>query len=228
MILFDEQSHTYTVSGEVKRSVTGVLRDAGICDYRGVDDYYRDRGTLVHEYCELLAQGWLDLDDYIREDCLPYVKTFKALISQLGLSYVSSEGIGMYSLYECTECDELAWGNELTDSGDCPKCWGEVELICSVCGKYDLIMMWEGKRTLVEIKTGTAPMWLGLQLASYERMVDVDDVLGISLKDGGRIFGKAEDYHLNHEVLKQIHTGEFSLADWKKDRNRRRMKLIRG
>jgi hypothetical protein len=94
-----------------------------------------------------------------------------------------------------------------------------------VCGKYDLIMMRNGKRTLVELKSGTAPMWLGIQLAAYERMVDVDDVLGVSLKER-KVFGKSDDYHLNHAAWGNINDGTFDIGEWKRNKKRRHMERI--
>jgi hypothetical protein len=94
-----------------------------------------------------------------------------------------------------------------------------------ICGKYDLVMMWEGKRTLVELKTSKVDMFHGIQIAAYERMVEVDDVLGIELKTG-KVFGKASDWQKNHEAWRDICTGKFDLNSWKKDKKRRRMRRI--
>lgn len=96
----------------------------------------------------------------------------------------------------------------------------------NICGKYDLIMMYNGKRTLAEIKTGALPMWVGLQCAAYERMTGVEDVLAISLKDGGKVYGKGKDFNKNHEAWRDINVGFFEVADWKKDRKRRHMERI--
>jgi hypothetical protein len=95
-----------------------------------------------------------------------------------------------------------------------------------ICGTYDLIMMWNGKRYLVELKTSRFEMYHGLQLAAYERMVDVDDAMGISLKDG-KIWLKADDWELNHKVWRDINEGWFDLDSWKSDRKRRRMVLYK-
>lgn len=195
ILTFDEETHTYTVNGVVKDSVTRRLKGCGAApDYTGIDPYYADRGTDAHTYCTLLSQGWLDWET-VREDCLEYVRTFQRICFEMGLTYISAE-IPCYD----PEYD--------------------------TCGKYDLIMGWNGKRTLVELKTGEFEMYHGLQVAWYERMVDVEDVLGISLKNGGKVFGKAVDYQKNHDVLKDINTGFFDHAAWYKDRKRRRMTRI--
>jgi hypothetical protein len=87
-IHFDEENHIYIVNGEVKRSVTQILKDAGIINYDGVSEYYRDRGTAIHKGCELLAQGWLDWDT-VHPDYEPYLRRFEKMIE--GFEYVDSE-----------------------------------------------------------------------------------------------------------------------------------------
>lgn len=96
-----------------------------------------------------------------------------------------------------------------------------------ICGTYDLIMMWNGARTLTELKTGAFPMWGGLQLASYERMVDVENVLGIELKGSGKAYIKADDFLSNYLVLDDIFNGTFDLDKWKSNRSRRHMKVLK-
>lgn len=193
-IKLDPETHIYTVNGNEKTSVTQMLKKVGIVDYTGLDPYYAERGTMVHDYCTLSAQGWLDFDT-VREDCVNYVKTFERIVFELGLKYLSAE--------------QLCYDEEY-----------------DICGQYDLIMEWDDKRTLVELKTGAAPMWLGLQCAAYERMIDVDDVIGISLKDG-KVYVKDSDFLLNTVAWDDINTGFFNLEAWKGDRKRRRMRLLK-
>jgi hypothetical protein len=230
MITFNEETHEYKVDGVVKKSVTQLLKEAGIIDYEGVDEYYRLRGTYVHEACALYAQGWLDWSS-LSSDILPFVENFKCLYDRLRLSYVSAE-VPSYidNVYWCSECNkpvrdvviEAEYGE--TVCGDCECILDGCFL--DLCGSYDMIVMWKGKRTLVEIKTGTFPMWGGLQLAAYESMVDVDDVLGISLKDE-KVFVKADDFNENHKVLHDIKSGTFDLDTWKSNRKRRHMKVLK-
>jgi hypothetical protein len=193
-IHFDEENHRYTVNGEVKQSVTRIMRGAGLLgDYDSIPQHYMDRGTRVHDACELVAQGWITGDE-VDDDIKVYVKTFERLMFELGLSYVDSE----------VPCYDPEY---------------------DYCGKFDLIMMWNGKKTLVELKTSKVDMFHGIQIAAYERMVDVEDVLGIELKTG-YVFTKAPDWHLNHEAWRDICTGFFDLEEWKKYKKRRRMTRI--
>lgn len=193
-IHFDETTHTYTVNGEVKRSVTQLLESIGLCSSDWIKPYYLDRGTRVHYYCTLWAGGWIDWWE-IADDCFEFVKQFARICKELGLTYITSE----QSCYD-PEYD--------------------------ICGTFDLIMGWNGKRVLVELKTSKFEMYHGLQLASYERMVEVDTVMGIGLKKG-HIWVPAEDWEKNHEVLADIHSGRFDYDTWKSDKKRRRMVLLK-
>jgi hypothetical protein len=231
-IHLNEDTHTYTVNGEVKQSVTQTLKSVGITeDYSSIDPYYRDRGTAVHTGCTLLAQGFLDWET-VEDDCLPFIKTFKRIMDDLKLEYVSAEELCYDPKYYCQNCDEVLFEEDIVPERFngaviCKRCGYPVKESYDICGKYDLIMMWNGKRTLIELKTGNFPMWGGLQLAAYERMVDVDDVMGISLSNGGKVFVKADDFLENTITWDDINCGTFDLDKWKSNRNRRCMKLLK-
>lgn len=203
MIEFVEENHEYKVDGVVKPSVTQILKDLGITeDYGDLSPFYANRGTAVHHFCTILAQGFLDWDtvaddaqsflaqfggDVTWEDCLPYVRTFQGLMFALGLEYVSSE-VACYN-------EELGY-----------------------CGKYDLIMMWEGKRTLVELKTGEVHPWVDLQVAGYKRLVEVDTSLVISLKEG-KVYTEGKLYHESDKAFLDV----VAVYKWKHNRKRRKM-----
>lgn len=194
-IEFSPDTHVYKVNGFPKQSVTQRLKEAQVTGgYEFVKPYFRDRGTLVHDYCTLYAQGFLDMY-YVRDDCVDAVRMFQLIMFEMGLKYIA-EGKPSYD----PEFD--------------------------ICGTPDLIMGWEGKRTLVELKSGVAPMWLGLQCHSYERMGSYDDILGIDLKNG-KVYTKGDDWLKNVVACKQINSGFFDYAGWKSDRKRRGMKVIR-
>jgi hypothetical protein len=204
-IHFNEQNHIYTVTKKVdgvvewqriKQSVTQVMTRYGFLDVRWIKPYYLERGTLVHEYCVLRMQGWLDWAT-VREDCIPFVKTFERLVWQLGLEYVDSERPCYSPQFD-------------------------------ICGTFDIKALWDGRKTVVELKTGDFDMYHGIQLCSYEEMLggEIEDVLGLSLKEEGKVFGKAPDWQKNHEAWRDICTGKFDLNSWKKDKKRRRMRRI--
>lgn len=62
-IEFDAATHTYTVNGEEWPSVTTIIREAGLCDTTGWNEFVATRGTHVHEACRLVDCG--DLDDEV-------------------------------------------------------------------------------------------------------------------------------------------------------------------
>ena len=59
---YEHTTHTYKISGKVVPSVTQVLNRAGLVD----DSFYTadgaQRGTFVHEACELFDKNLLDFD----------------------------------------------------------------------------------------------------------------------------------------------------------------------
>jgi hypothetical protein len=203
----DEEPRTYTIRAffenvilwtEKKSSVTQTLKDVGIVDYAGVDPYYADRGTRAHNDCNLMAAGWLRGSDW--------------------RDYVHTDTVGYVETFKAV-CDRL----------------GLRYIACNVkgysekfdlAGECDLIMDWEGRRTVVELKTGDFPQWGGLQLAGYEDMFGSDDVLGIELKTG-RVFIKAPTWEDNPKTLGHIINGTFDLDEWKSNRKRRCMRVLK-
>jgi len=197
-ITFTSDTHTYTVDGVVKRSVTQMLKDAGIIGEYLCDDYYRDRGTRTHDACTLLAQGWITVD-MVDDDIEPFVTTFQRLLKRMGLKYKAADVIGYNSKLD-------------------------------YCGSLDMLVSdIEGRETLLELKTGEFPMWGGLQLAAYESMdnINVNSVMGFSLKGEGKVFVPAHGWFDNHKVLDDIHSGRFDLEAWQQDKKRRRMNVLK-
>lgn len=69
---FDAPTHTYTLDDRpVWRSVTGVLKAAGLIDFSGVPDHVleqaRDRGTVVHQAIHYWNEHDLDLAEFRRD-----------------------------------------------------------------------------------------------------------------------------------------------------------------
>jgi hypothetical protein len=96
----DEESHIYTLSGVRLPSVTQILTDAGM--YPGSAWYTeggRERGTRIHELCELYDLGVLE-DDMIDYDVLPYIEGYKKFRVDSG--FVPTE-------IEKKVCSQLYW-----------------------------------------------------------------------------------------------------------------------
>lgn len=97
-LIFDEASHTYTLSGfgVALPSVTGILKAEGFIDGRFYDEYSRDRGSLVHLATHYDDMGELDevsLDPVI----VPYVEAWRKFKRESGFVVEESE-IPMVSL----------------------------------------------------------------------------------------------------------------------------------
>ena len=77
-ILFFDESHTYLVDGEEVPSVTTILNYMSDVEYRGISpavlDQAAKRGTLVHEYTELLDYD--ALPDEIEYEVVGYIKAY--------------------------------------------------------------------------------------------------------------------------------------------------------
>lgn len=78
MLTFDATLHKYYWNGKEKPSVTQILGAIGITrSYEGVDQFYRDRGTLVHQAIHYDIKGTLDEDSVDKENVLPYLEGFR-------------------------------------------------------------------------------------------------------------------------------------------------------
>lgn len=95
-----------------------------------------------------------------------------------------------------------------------------------VCGKYDLLVSAEGEKVLIEIKTGSFPMWGGIQIAAYKRMTGAEFGLGLELKTG-KVYEANEGFYKNELTWKAICDGSFNLEAWSRNRNRRYMRVMK-
>ena len=81
-IFFEEETHTYLVDGEEVPSVTTILNYMSDVEYKGINPSILEqasrRGTLVHEYTELVDYG--ALPNEIEYEVLPYIKAYQDFI----------------------------------------------------------------------------------------------------------------------------------------------------
>lgn len=77
-ILLDKVTHTYTVDGVVKPSVTQILDDLGFIDKEYYTEEGRNIGTAVHVCCEWLDKGipfdWDALDQRVAGRVRAYIR----------------------------------------------------------------------------------------------------------------------------------------------------------
>lgn len=165
MIEFDPALHEYRYNGQRIRSVTQILKDAGLIDDRWFSEEARDRGSAVHDLCEQYAKGTRHDAVGRAMESLEYINAFAAWCQD-------------YQTY-ALRCEQVVWGEVNGER------YG---------GKFDLLSLVSGRRVLIDLKTGASAKWHNIQLAGYAlaRMNDTgepvnpDAIARLYLKPSGR------------------------------------------
>lgn len=137
-LLFDPETHRYSIGGRNLPSVTTVLKGTGIIDTSGpwFTPYHRDKGKAIHAACEYLDGNSLDWST-VDERIIGYVRAWQSFLLESGSQILNVER----QLYS-------------PDYG--------------FAGTVDRVLNWRGARTVVDIKTGGAEKWHRLQTAAYQ------------------------------------------------------------
>jgi hypothetical protein len=145
---FDEGSHTYFVDGEVKLSVTQILKEAGVVDTQWFTEFGRWRGSAVHKATQYWDEGDIDrrtLDPIVK----PFVNDWKIFRDKTGFTPTMIEQTFYDPTYDyCGKPDRRGY---------------------FLGGKP------ENSNELIDLKTypgGKCPWWTRLQLAAYGRLLD--------------------------------------------------------
>lgn len=91
-LTFDPVTHTYLVDGIARRSVTGILSDAGVIDKKYFNARAARRGSAVHEGIRLMlldCLDWSSVDPQIEG----YIKAAKKAIEELQIKPLEIEQI---------------------------------------------------------------------------------------------------------------------------------------
>jgi hypothetical protein len=139
-VVFDKDTHTYTLDGRRLPSVTQVL--SPLEDYsmvpRDVLEAAREFGQHVHEACHLFDCGeldWLNLDPALT----PYVEGWRNFILDSGAVVIASEF--------------QVWHDQM-----------------GYAGSPDKLLAWGGRTVLPDIKaTAVVPRTVGAQTAAYAK-----------------------------------------------------------
>ena len=154
---FDPALHEYSDGGVIIRSVTQILKAAGMIDDRWFSEEARDRGSAVHTLCERYAHG-IRFDNAGRAlASLEYVNAFARFVEDFGVYAIDTE-----TMIE-----------------------GEIDGH-RYAGKYDLMAEIQGKRVLIDIKTGAKAKWHPVQLAAYAMQSKPHSAMDLYLKANGK------------------------------------------
>lgn len=139
VVTFESDGHQYTIDGRPVPSVTQVLSTVGVIEYRGYDHGYGRERGTAVHHATALDDEG-DLDEDALDDRVrPYLAAWRAFRAETGFQP---------SLIE--EVMGCALG---------------------FCGTPDRIGVWDRHpgEVVLELKTGSTPWWVGLQLAGYEQ-----------------------------------------------------------
>lgn len=138
----DEPTHTYTVNGVRVPSVTQILEELGIIDYRGVPPemlkHAKDRGVAAHLACQYYDEDDLD-GESLDPQITPYVAGWHKFRQEHHFRIIEIEQIHLGEVYG--------------------RRYGM---------KIDRLVDWAGQPTIIEIKCSSKiHRWYGAQTAAY-------------------------------------------------------------
>ena len=135
---FDPALHEYHDGTGKVRSVTTILRDAGLIGTRWFTADARERGTAVHSFCQMYARG--ERFDAIGRGLatLEYVNGLARWFAEKKVYAIAAEQI----ISGCLNGHKYA-------------------------GMFDLFAEIDGKRWLIDYKTGSGMGWHKAQIAAY-------------------------------------------------------------
>jgi hypothetical protein len=140
---FDAETHTYSVDGVILPSVTQVLEDVGIIDYRFLPDETREsalkRGSDVHTLTQFDDEGDL-LEESVSAGLRGYLEAWR--------KFRSEHPVGLLPL----TLNEHRGYHDYGFAGTLDRLFG---------GRY-----------LVDIKTNQTPWWVRIQLAAYQAIIE--------------------------------------------------------
>jgi hypothetical protein len=158
---FDPESHTYQIDGECVPCVSDILRPMTVLTYGEIDKFTlqkaQERGTRVHELCELLDYDALD-DGEIEPDLLPYVSAYKTFKRD-------------YRIREWKACERIVGCPELELAGTLDR-EGEID------GRLCILD--------IKTSSAVNKLTLTAQLTAYGKILhSYHDLYGLQLKKDG-------------------------------------------
>lgn len=183
---YNDKLHEYRMDGVIVPNVTNILRAAGLYNEDYFTEESRLRGTYIHKACLYILQDDLD-EDSIPDEYKGYVEAFKKFMSEA----------------DCKPHLEMC----------------EVPLFSEVWrfgGTPDIPCLFNGKESIIDIKSGAETSVSGVQLAAYALLYDVPAVLryGLYLKADGKY--RLTPYTDRNDI--KIFNSALSLYHWRNER----------
>lgn len=178
---FDVESHQYRLDGSILPSVTQILQATGMIDAQWYTADAAHRGTVVHEIVQYLEEGVISSSlEAIRE--------------------ANGEVVGYIAAWYAF-LDAVDWQGKNSE-------YRVFSPLNGYAGTVDLYGYLNGKRTIIDIKTGPPQIWHGVQLAAYRFARFYEIAPGqIDWNDGDRL--QARNLYLRKD-------GTFRLVDRQK------------
>tara|TARA_Y100001951_G_C11185727_1_gene208556 strand:+ start:90 stop:668 length:579 start_codon:yes stop_codon:yes gene_type:complete len=91
---FDEETHTYTLDGNVVPSVTSIIADILDQDYSNIDPWYAEFGVSVHKAIEYENNGELD-EGSVSDEAMVCLESYRNFVKESYLECIVSEQRGI-------------------------------------------------------------------------------------------------------------------------------------
>jgi len=179
-MIFDQVLHEYSDGEMIIPSVTQILAVAGMIDTRWFTAEARERGHAVHSLCQRYANG--ERFDAIGRELasLEYVNALAAWFSDRHAYAIATEQM----------IDGMVNGRRYA-------------------GTFDLLAEIDGKRVLVDYKTGAGLKWHPAQIAAYALAVNPDRCIMLHLRADGNY---KENIIQGNDLLKGLSQFKEALA----------------
>jgi hypothetical protein len=140
VVAFNEENHTYTLDdGTLVPSVTEIIHAVGLSKWRAGRHakFYMERGKLLHTVAAWWDQGCLD-EDSVDPAVAPHLRAYKEFVT------MNRSRIEWLEIEEPLACESLRFA-----------------------GTPDRVLLWDGKRAILDLKTGSPAPWHQVQTAGY-------------------------------------------------------------
>lgn len=178
LLQFDAATHTYTRAGVVLPSVTQILESVGIIDYRMIPGETREAALKRGSDVHVLTH-YDDEWDLAEESVEPHLAGYLAAWRNWRLM----SSIGQLDI---TRIEHRMYHERLDYAGTLDRVFGD--------------------QFIVDIKTGSLPWWVRIQLAGYRELLDPDRNkayrrIGVELhKDGTFKEHECPMAHYDHDL----------------------------